>query len=146
MYCWLVTKSCLTLVIPRTIACQAPLSKGFPRKKILEWVAISFSRALSWLQGIDSIPPTDLTHIFWLSGGFFHWATWESPLYVYLNIFCRILNPPVVVNFRHDSQCPPGPGIHALMTLLPMCHRAYWLAYNKKYLAKVMMITSKISF
>ena len=36
------TKSCLTLVIPW--ACQAPLSIGL---RILEWVAISFSRGTS---------------------------------------------------------------------------------------------------
>ena len=30
--CGLVTKSCLTLVTPWTIACQAPLSMGFPGK------------------------------------------------------------------------------------------------------------------
>ena len=28
----LVTKSCLTLVTPWTVACQAPLSMGFPRQ------------------------------------------------------------------------------------------------------------------
>jgi len=27
----------------RPVACQAPLSMGFPRPRILEWVAISFS-------------------------------------------------------------------------------------------------------
>ena len=39
----LVTKSCLTLVIPWTVACQAPLSMGFSRQDYWEWVAISFS-------------------------------------------------------------------------------------------------------
>ena len=29
---------------PWTIACQAPLSIGFSKQKILDWVAISFSR------------------------------------------------------------------------------------------------------
>ena len=33
-YCCLVAKSCLGLsVIPRTVACQAPLSMGFSRQK-----------------------------------------------------------------------------------------------------------------
>ena len=32
-------------VTPRTVACQAPLSMGFSR--ILEWVAISYSRGSS---------------------------------------------------------------------------------------------------
>ena len=33
--------------IPWTIACQAPLSMGFFQTRILEWVAISFSRRSS---------------------------------------------------------------------------------------------------
>ena len=31
----LVAKSCWTLVIPRTVACQAPLSMGFSRQEYL---------------------------------------------------------------------------------------------------------------
>ena len=47
--CCLVTKSSLTLATAWTVARQAPLSIGFPRKeaRILEGVAISFSRGLS---------------------------------------------------------------------------------------------------
>ena len=43
--CGLVTHLCLT-VTPWTVtvACQAPLPMGFPMARILEWVAISFSR------------------------------------------------------------------------------------------------------
>ena len=40
----LLTKSCLTVVTPWTVACQATLSMGFSR--ILEWVTISFS--ITW--------------------------------------------------------------------------------------------------
>ena len=36
----LVTKSCLTLVTPWTIACQAPLSMGLPRQKY--WSKLPF--------------------------------------------------------------------------------------------------------
>jgi len=44
-----VAKSCLTLMTPWTVACQAPLSVGFPRQEYWsEWVAISFSRESSW--------------------------------------------------------------------------------------------------
>ena len=39
---------CLTLYDPWTVACQAPLSMGFPMVRILEWVAVSFSRGSSW--------------------------------------------------------------------------------------------------
>ena len=34
-------------VTPWTVACQAPLSRGFPRQEILEWVDVSFSRVSS---------------------------------------------------------------------------------------------------
>ena len=39
----LVAKLCRTLATPQTVACQAPLSMA----RILEWVAISFSRGSS---------------------------------------------------------------------------------------------------
>ena len=40
----LVTKSRAILVTPWTMVHQAPLSMGIPQARILEWVAISFSR------------------------------------------------------------------------------------------------------
>ena len=40
----LVTKSCPTLATPWTAPHQALLSMGFPRPRILQWIAISFSR------------------------------------------------------------------------------------------------------
>ena len=39
----LVTKSCLALAALWTVACQTPLSMGFPSQEYWEWVAISFS-------------------------------------------------------------------------------------------------------
>ena len=39
--------SILAWRIPWTVAHQAPLSMGFPKARILEWVAISFSRGSS---------------------------------------------------------------------------------------------------
>ena len=42
-------------MIPWPVACQAPLSTGFPQARILEQVAISFSRGSS--------PPRDQIHI-----------------------------------------------------------------------------------
>ena len=35
---------------PQELACQAPLSMGFFQARILEWVAISYSRGSSWLR------------------------------------------------------------------------------------------------
>ena len=50
------------------IACQAPLSMAFPQARILEWIAIPFSRGSS--QHRDQTP---ISHI---AGGFF---TTEPP-------------------------------------------------------------------
>ena len=67
----LVAKSCPTLVTPWTIACLAPLSMGFSRVRILEWVAISFSRGSSQLQNQTSNSC--------IVGRFFtNWATREA--------------------------------------------------------------------
>ena len=44
----LVLKSCPTLVTPRTEACQGSSVHGILQARILEWVAISFSRESSW--------------------------------------------------------------------------------------------------
>ena len=64
--------SCVRLfVIPRTAAHQAPLSMGFFQARILEWVAISFSRGFSW--------PRGRTWVSCLAGRFFIiWATREA--------------------------------------------------------------------
>ena len=43
----LVAKLCPTLVTPWTVACQAPLFVGILQERILEWVAIPFSRGSS---------------------------------------------------------------------------------------------------
>ena len=51
-----------------TVACQAPLSMEFSRQKLLEWVAMPFSRASS--------QPRDQTQVSHIAGGFFTvWAT-----------------------------------------------------------------------
>ena len=42
----LVAKSCLALATLWTVACQTPLSMGFPSQEYWEWVAISFSRGI----------------------------------------------------------------------------------------------------
>ena len=52
-----------SLVIPWTAAHQACLSMGFSQARMLEWVAISFSRGASL--------PSDQTCIFGIEGRFF---------------------------------------------------------------------------
>ena len=70
----LVTKLCPTLVTIWTVAHQAPLSMGFPRARILGWVAISSFRRSS--------QPRDQTWASWfpaLAGRFFTNCTnWEA--------------------------------------------------------------------
>ena len=46
--CLLRCFSCVRLIVtPRTTTCQAPLSMGFSKSRILKWVAIHFSRGSS---------------------------------------------------------------------------------------------------
>ena len=66
--------SCVWLfATPWTGAHQPPLSMGFPMAKILEWIAISFSRVSAW--------PRDQTYISCVScigrQILYHWTTWK---------------------------------------------------------------------
>ena len=64
--------SCVQLfVTPWTIALQAPLSMGILQARILEWVAISFSRGSAW--------PRDPACISCIGRQIlYHRATWEA--------------------------------------------------------------------
>ena len=70
--CWcLVTKSCLTLCDP--MGCRPGSSvHGISQARIMEWVAISFSRGTSqpWEQIYVSCIGRQILY---------HWATWEAP-------------------------------------------------------------------
>ena len=68
--CCLVAKSCGTLATSWTVACQVPLSLGFPRQEYPEWAAISFSRGSFW--------PRDWTHIYIGKRILYHWASREA--------------------------------------------------------------------
>ena len=61
-------------LFPWTVTHQAPLSMGFSRQALLEWVAISSSRGSSL--------PRDQTYVSCVScigrWSLYHWATWES--------------------------------------------------------------------
>ena len=67
--CTRVLQSFLTLCDLMNPACQNPLSMGFSRQRILEWVAVSFSGGSS--------QPRDWTHISCIScigrGVLYHW-------------------------------------------------------------------------
>ena len=61
------------------VACQAPRSMGILQARILEWVAISFSRGSSW--------PRDGTWISHIAGRCFTvWATREAPLLCFSSV------------------------------------------------------------
>ena len=67
----LATQSCLTLRPPWTVACQALLSMGTLQARILEWVAILFSR--------ESSQPRDQTWISCTGSQILYcWATKEA--------------------------------------------------------------------
>ena len=74
--------------IPWTVACQAPLSMGFSQARILEWVAISFSRGSSW--------PRDWTHVSCLGSGFFTSEPPGKPLNIYTHILTSVVLDPAV--------------------------------------------------
>ena len=70
--CCLVTKSCPTLCDPMNCSPLGSSVMEFSQAKILEWVAISFSRVSSW--------PRDWTHISFILGRFFTSETPGKPL------------------------------------------------------------------
>ena len=51
-----VTQSCWRFVTLWTVACQDPPSMGFFQARILEWVAVSFSRGIFPTQGLNLGP------------------------------------------------------------------------------------------
>ena len=75
-YSCLVTKSCLTLVSPWTVAHQAPLSLGFPRKEY--WSGLPFPPP-------GDHPDQGSKRIFCIGRwNLYCWATREAPILTYL--------------------------------------------------------------
>ena len=67
----LVSQSCLTLYDPMDYSPSGFSVHGLSQARILEWVAISFSRGSSW--------PRDWTCVSWIAGRFLTiWATREA--------------------------------------------------------------------
>ena len=68
-----VAQSCPTLCNPMDCSIAGSSFHGILQARVLEWVAISFSRGSSW--------PRDLTHISCISRQIlYHWATMEAPI------------------------------------------------------------------
>ena len=83
----LVTQSCLTLCNPVDyIACQAPLSMGILQVRILEWVAMPFSRGSS--------QPRNWTQVSHTADRFFTiWATQFSSVQFSCSVVSDSLRP-----------------------------------------------------
>ena len=65
-----VARSCLTLCDPVDYSLPRSSVHGIFQARVLEWVAISFSRGSSW--------PRDRTLVYCIAGRLFTvWATWE---------------------------------------------------------------------
>ena len=70
--CMFVAQSWATLCDPMDRSPSSSSVHGILQARILEWVAIPFSRGSSW--------PRDRTHVSCITGGFFTvWATGEAP-------------------------------------------------------------------
>ena len=84
----LVAKFCPTLVTPWTVACQGSFVHGVSQARILECVAISFSRGSSL--------PRDPTQVSCIAVGFF--ANSISMIYMYLFFVFIVCLPPLAEN------------------------------------------------
>ena len=109
---YLVTKSYLTLFVT-PMDCSPPgLSvHGIFQARILDWVAISFSRGSSW--------PRDQTHISCIDRQIiYHWTTWEANYNQFLYLLKKKNTDGI---FCHD---------HIAFIILPMenkWHFLYWV-------------------
>ena len=83
-----VTQSCPTLCDPMDLSPPGSSVRGILQARILEWVAISFSRRSS--------PPKDWTCVSGIGRQIlYHWATWEVPFllpWAYNLIACTLAN------------------------------------------------------
>ena len=93
--CW-VRKSCLTLCNPMNCSPQSASVHGISQARILDWVAISFSRGSSWSRDQTRVsciagrffttePPGKYIYVF-----FFPDTTERVYIYLYLSIYLSI--------------------------------------------------------
>ena len=116
-----VTQSCPTLCDP--VDCSLPSSSvhGILQARILEWVAISFSRGSSW--------PRDRTRASCIGGGCFNlWATREAlkELKVHKNqSYFHILTIKIIIikeNFKKYTKKWKGEILKVLFVIPPKTH------------------------
>ena len=120
-----VTKSCPTLATPWTLACQAPLSMVFSRARILEWVAISFSRGSS--------RPRNQTRVSCPAGRFFtNWAMREDQHMKLVTdpgtaCFPSLLSRHPHTGFLASWRSPPALTCHLLLASDTSYMLSFWL-------------------
>ena len=87
--CCLIIKLCLTLCHPMSL----PVSSvhGISQVRILEWVAIPYSR--------ESSRPRDQTHIYIGRRILYHKATWEAQSSLYLHLIPKSGSIQKIVEF-----------------------------------------------
>ena len=73
-----VTKSCPTLVTTWIVSPQVSCVSGISQARILEWVAISFTKGSSW--------PKNETYVSCIASEFFTTEPTESPLFPFMYI------------------------------------------------------------
>ena len=102
-YCVKVSQPCLTLWDHTDCSLPGSSVHGVLQARILEWVAIPFSRGSSW--------PRDWTKVFHIVGRFFTvWATREVPLYAQRSFYSIIvefsLHSAVLAHLTMGSKIP----------------------------------------
>ena len=94
------------VVTPWTIAHQALLFMGFPRQKIVEWAAISFSRGSS--------QPRYWNHVSCTAGRFLPLSNQGSPLILYAAAAAKSLQSCPTLCDPIDRS-PPGPAVPGIL-------------------------------
>ena len=104
-----VAQSCPTLCGPMDCSLPGSSVHGIFQARILEWVAISFSRGSSW--------PRDWTRVSHIVGRHFTvWATREAPpTYLGISKFSKSLGPTCFSTKRLGSCISPHLGQHLLL-------------------------------
>ena len=115
-----VAQSCLTLCNPMDYTVH-----GILQARILEWIAIPFSRGSSW--------PRNQTGISWIAGGFFtSWATREASIEIitwFLSFNLLIWCITLIDLHIWENPCIPGinPTWSWYMSFLMCC----WILFAK---------------
>ena len=107
----LVTKLCLTLATPWTVACQASSVHGILQARVLEWVAISFSRGSS--------QPRNQTWISYIADRFLPTELWGKPFSLWCP--CLFSMPVSLFCFENRFVCTIFSKFHMLALIRNIC-------------------------